>query len=109
MNGYKCENVQSPADDPIKGTVSRDFLLQIFSMNHLPPKPLKITLVFVQIFSKIHGDICKSRCTTGINNPGVVDTSGKLQLVLTILAENLPPVSMTSVAIATGFNDTVFL
>ncbi len=25
-----------------KGTVSQDFLLQVFFMNHLPPKPLKI-------------------------------------------------------------------
>jgi hypothetical protein len=39
-----------------------------------------------QIFSKIRGDICKSRCTTGINDTGgkfasgtagVVDTCGK--------------------------------
>jgi hypothetical protein len=39
------------------------------------------------IFSKIHGDIRKSRCTTGIN-----DTSGKFS------AANLPLVSTTPVA-----------
>jgi hypothetical protein len=33
--------VQSPADDPIKGTVSRDFSLQILCVNHLPPSPWK--------------------------------------------------------------------
>jgi len=38
-------------------------------MNHL----LKITVGSFQIFTKIHGDIRMSRCTTGIN-----DNSGKL-------------------------------
>jgi hypothetical protein len=45
-----------------KGTESRDF----------SPKPLKITSGSFIIFSKVHRDICGSRCTTGINN-----TSGK--------------------------------
>ncbi len=52
-----------------KGTVSRDFLLQAFSMNHLP-KPLKMTLGSFEIFLKIHRDIRKSRCTTSIKNTG---------------------------------------
>jgi hypothetical protein len=39
----------------LKGTVLRDFLLQDFFMNPLPPKPLKITLGSFRIFSKIHG------------------------------------------------------
>jgi hypothetical protein len=52
-----------------KGTVSRDFLLQLFSVNHLPPK---IPLGSFRIFSKIRGDIRSSRSTTG-----VVDTSVK--------------------------------
>ncbi len=47
--------------------MSRDFKLQILFMNHLPPKPLKITVGSFQIFSNIRGDIRKSRCTTGIN------------------------------------------
>jgi hypothetical protein len=38
-------------------------------MNHFP-QGLKITLGLFQIFSKIGGDIRKSRCTTGINNTG---------------------------------------
>jgi hypothetical protein len=37
------------------------------------PKPLKITQGSFQIFSKIRGDIYKSRCATGIN-----DTGGKI-------------------------------
>jgi hypothetical protein len=57
----------------LKGTVSRDFLLQVFFMHHLPPWPLKITSGSFRIFSKTHGDIRMSRCTTGIN-----DTGGKL-------------------------------
>jgi hypothetical protein len=40
-----------------KGTVSKDFLLQVFFTNHLPPKPLKITLGSFQIFLKVRGDI----------------------------------------------------
>ncbi len=45
----------------LKGTMSRDF-----------PKPLSIPLAPFQIFSKIHGDIRSSRCTTGF-----IDTGGK--------------------------------
>jgi hypothetical protein len=51
----------------IIGTVSRDFLLQVFFMNHLLPKLLRITFGSFTIFSKILGDILKSKCTTGIN------------------------------------------
>jgi hypothetical protein len=50
--------------------VSRDFLLQVFFHESSSPKPLKITLVSFKIFSKNHGDICKSRCTTGVNYTG---------------------------------------
>ncbi len=79
------------------------------------PKPLIITLGSFQIFSKIRGDIHKSRCTTGVN-----DTGGKLPPVSTTPA-NLPPVSTTPAAnfatsspcvvdtggkFATGVNDT---
>ncbi len=52
-----------------------------------PDKPLIITLGSFQIFSKIRGDIRKSRCTTGVN-----DTGGKLPPVSTTPAANLPPV-----------------
>jgi hypothetical protein len=70
-----------------KGTVSRDFLLLVFFMNQFPPSPR------VSHFSKIRGDIRKSRCTTGVN-----DTGGKLPPVSTTPAANLPPVSLTPVA-----------
>jgi hypothetical protein len=69
-----------------KGTVSRDFLLLVFFTNQFPPLPQSIPLGPFQIFSKIRGDIRKSRCTTGINDAGgkfvtsfasVVDTGGK--------------------------------
>ncbi len=63
--------------------------LEIFCFRFFPEtsssKPLRILRSF-QIFSKIHGDICKSRCTASINDiggkfatgtAGVVDTSGE--------------------------------
>jgi hypothetical protein len=53
-------------------TVTTFFASGLF-MNHLPPSPLKITLGSFRIFSKILGDIRKSRCTTRINN-----TDGKI-------------------------------
>ncbi len=53
-----------------KGTVSRDFLLLVFLMNQFPPQPRSIALGPFRIFSKIRGDNCKSRCTTGINDTG---------------------------------------
>jgi hypothetical protein len=80
------------------------------------PKPLIITLRSFRIFSKIRGDIRKSRCTTGVN-----DTGGKLPPVSMTPAANLPPESTTlakNVAtsspcvvdtggkFATGVNDT---
>ncbi len=55
----------------LKGTVLRDFRLQVFYMDQFPQAP-DYTISAVSNFSKIHGDIRSSRCTTG-----VVDTSGK--------------------------------
>jgi hypothetical protein len=71
MNIYpiKTINIHNPGSvlpveiNIFKGTVSRDFLLQVFFMNHLPPSP-------IIIISKIRGDIGKSRCTTGVNDTG---------------------------------------
>ncbi len=68
---------------PLKGTVSRDFLLLVFFMNQFPPS---IPFTPFQIFSKIPGDIRVSRCTTGINDTGgkfvtsISDTGGKFFL-----------------------------
>jgi hypothetical protein len=79
--------------------VSRDFLLQVFFHKSPYPKPLKIALGSFGIFSKIHGDIGKSKCTTYINDnggkfaTGVNDTVAKLPpLVLLTPVANLPPV-----------------
>jgi hypothetical protein len=67
---------------PGKGTVMRNFLLQVAFMNHpsqVPENNIRVSL----LFSKIHGDICKSMCTTSINNTGskfatgINDTSSK--------------------------------
>jgi hypothetical protein len=60
----------SGAQKILKETVSRDFLLLVFFMNQFPPQPQSIPLRSFQIFSKIHGDIRNSRCTTGINDTG---------------------------------------
>jgi hypothetical protein len=53
----------------VKGTVSRDFLLLVFSRSSFPSAP-EYSIKTVMNFSKIRGDIYKSRCTTGINNTG---------------------------------------
>ncbi len=83
-----------------KGTVSRDFLLQVFFMNHesSSPKPPKITLGSFRIFSnsrrysqvKVHHWYRWHRRQI---LPPVL-------MVLLIPAANLPPVSMTPVALS---------
>ncbi len=97
----------SPDGDHIlqefKGTVSRDFLLCFF-YESVSPQPQSIPLGPFRIFSKIRGDIRKSRCTTGVNDTGgkfatgVNDTGGKLPPVSMTPAANLPTVSLTPVA-----------
>jgi hypothetical protein len=79
--------------------VSRDFLLQVFFHESPSPKPLIITLGSFRIFSKIRGDIRKSRCTTGVN-----DTGGKF--VTGINDTDTPCVADTGGKFATGVNDT---
>jgi hypothetical protein len=64
---YKIRN------NSVKWTVSGDFFHGSPS-----PKPLKITLGSFRFFSKIRGDIRKSRCTTGVNDTGVKDIGGKI-------------------------------
>jgi hypothetical protein len=55
------------------------------------PKPVVKAFGSFQIFSKVHGDICKSRCTTGIN-----DTSSKFAA----------GVNYNAGKFVTGINDT---
>jgi hypothetical protein len=96
--------------DVVKGTVSQDFLLQVFIHESTSPKPPKITLGSFRIFLKIRRDICKWRCITGVNytggkfatsishtggkfchqycTAGVVNTGGKFATVSTIPVEN---------------------
>jgi hypothetical protein len=74
-------------------------------MNHLPQAPDNNIGSF-RIFSKIRGDIRKSRCITGVN-----DTGGKLPPVSTTPVANFATISLcvvdTSGKFATGVNDTV--
>ncbi len=62
-----------------KGTVSQGFCYRFFSWI----RPLITTHGSFQIFSKILGDICKSRCNTSINDTcgkfatGINNTAGK--------------------------------
>jgi hypothetical protein len=85
---------------------------------NLPPVSLVFPLGPFRIFSKIRGDIGKSRCTTGINDTGgkfatsfasvvdtggkfatgVNDTGGKFAAGVTDTGGNLPPVSTTPAA-----------
>ncbi len=91
-------------------------MLQVFFNESPSPKPLIVTLGSFRIFSKIRGDIRKSRCTTGVN-----DTGGKFATGVNNTGGNLPPVSVTPAAnfatsppcvvdtsgkFATGVNDT---
>jgi hypothetical protein len=55
----------------VKGTVPRDFQLQVLFMDQFP-KPLSIPQGPFQIFLKICRNISSFRCTTG-----VVDIGGK--------------------------------
>jgi hypothetical protein len=54
----------------IKGTVSRDFCFRFFSWIIFPQAPENNIRVISNFFSKIRGDIRKSRCTTCINATG---------------------------------------
>jgi hypothetical protein len=120
FNFFLKMHQSEPQDQELKlfkGTVSRDFLLLVF-YESVSPQPQSIPLRPFQIFSKIRGDIRKSRCTAGVNDTGgkfatsspcavdtggkfatgVNDAGGKLPPVTTTPAANLPPVSLTPVA-----------
>ncbi len=111
----------------VKGTVSQDFLLQVFFHESSSPQLLKIKLGgHFKFFSKIHREICKTRCTTDIktpvaNVPPVTTTpavnSPLVPLMLLIPVSNLPQISTIPTQIfpwfkplwwqiATGLNNT---
>jgi hypothetical protein len=54
---------------PLKGQCHEIFCFRFFHESP-SPKQLKITLGSFRFFSKIRGDIRKSRCTTGVNDTG---------------------------------------
>ncbi len=83
----------------VKETVSQDFLLQMFFMNHLPQAPGNNRVI--SKFSKIHGDIRKSRCTAGINNTGGKFATGINKIGGKIVAG----INDTGGKFATGIND----
>ena len=72
-------------------SVTRFFASDFFHES-VSPQPQSIPLGPFRIFSKIRGDIRKSRCTTGIN-----DTGGKF----------VTGVNDTGSKIAAGINDSV--
>jgi hypothetical protein len=77
--------------------VSRDFLFLVFFHESVSPQPWSIPLRPFQIFSKIRGDIRKSRCTTGGKfATGVNDIGGKIAT----------GINDTGGKFATGINDT---
>ncbi len=69
--------------DGLKGQCHEIFCFWFFD-EAVSPQPPSIALGPFGIFSKIRGDIRKSRCTTGINDTGgkfatgVNDTGGKI-------------------------------
>jgi hypothetical protein len=73
-------------------------------MNQFPPYPRVFQFRPFRIFSKIHGDIRDSRCTTGINDTagkfatGVNDTGGKIAAGINDTGGKFPPVSATPAA-----------
>jgi hypothetical protein len=69
------------------------FFASGFFHESVSPQPQSIPLVPFRIFSKIPGDIRKSRCTTGSN-----DTGGKF-------ANGVKGTNDTSGKFATGIND----
>jgi hypothetical protein len=85
MKAYRIELLSArfiSMDSSLKGQCHEIFCFRFFHES-FSPKPLKITLGSFRIFSKIRGDIRKSRCTTGIR-----DTGGK-QLEQYQIAGNL--------------------
>ncbi len=63
----------------VKGTVSRDFLLQVFFMNHLPPSPWNNSRVISNFFenSQRYSQDKLYHDTSGKFATGINDTGGK--------------------------------
>jgi hypothetical protein len=82
-------------NDPLKGTVSRDFRLLVFFHESVSPKHVSIPFRPFRIFSKIRGDICGSRCTTGVNDTGGKWKKSSSRKILIILFGDLWVIELT--------------
>jgi hypothetical protein len=86
----------------LRDSVTRFFASGFFHVSVFP-QPQSIPLGPFEIFSKIRGDIRKSRCTTGIN-----DTGGKFAAGVNASGCKIAAgINETGGKCATGINDTV--
>ncbi len=90
----------------IKGTVSRDFLLQVFSMNHLPPSPYKNIRIISNFFenSRRYSQVkvqCQRHCWQICHRHQWHQRQilPPVPLVLLTPVANLPPVSTITAAL----------
>jgi hypothetical protein len=90
---YKCTYTYTLLS--LKGQCHEIFCFLFFSWISFPPAP-EYHIRTVLNFSKIRGDIRKSRCTTGINDTGGKFAAGVVLPLFSLVL--LIPVSMTSVA-----------
>ncbi len=99
---YLETNVTEYWSTDLKGQCRGIFDFWFFLHESVSPKHLSITVRPFQIFSKIHGDISGSRCTTGVVNTGGNWKKFCLQVHFKVSAawycsHYLPPVSLTPV------------
>ncbi len=84
----------------LKGQCREIFCFWFF-YESVSPQPQSIPFTPFQIFSKIRGDIRKSRCTTGLNDTGgkfatgVNDTGGKFATFVNYTSGKFPRVKDT--------------
>ncbi len=83
----------------LKGTVSRDFRLLVFFHESVSLKHVSIPLRPFRIFSKIHGDIRGSWCTTSVNDTGGKCKKSSSRKILIILFGHLWVVELTYIQI----------
>jgi hypothetical protein len=67
-----------PSTAVFKGSLTRDFRLQVFFMNQCPPGLQVFHWSHFEFFLKIRGDIRELMFITGVNITGVNDTGDKL-------------------------------
>ncbi len=97
-------NILKPGNQNWKGQCHKIFCIRVFSWIIFPQAPENNTRV-ISIFSKICEDICKSRCTTDINDnggkiaTGINDTAGKFSTgIYNKLCHNFPQVLLIPAA-----------